>query len=102
MSEPDNAADEKQVRNRGRKAKDREEQQEADLLAVLATPAGRRLLWDQIGRCRVFVTSFHTEALVFAHNEGRRAAGVELMTRIIEIDPKAWLLMQQEAATQDV
>ena len=86
---------------RGRKAKDAEEQAASDLRFLLSTEAGRRFLWAELARCRVFHTSFHTEQLVFAHNEGRRSAGVELMVRVIETDPKAWLLMQQEAAAAE-
>jgi hypothetical protein len=103
MSVPnDNAADPKQVKARGRKAKDREEQEEADLRALLSTDYGRRFLWAELARRRVFATGFHTDAMVFAHNEGRRASGVELMTLIIETDPKAWILMQQEAAAAEL
>jgi hypothetical protein len=97
----DNAADPAQVKARKRKAKDREDQEEADFRAILSTEHGRRFLWAELGRRNVWRTAFHTDALVFAHNEGLRAAGVDLMTRIIEADPQAWILMQQEAAAQE-
>ncbi len=93
-----NAADPAQVKKRARKAKDREEQEASDLRAILGNAAGRRFLWAELARRRVFATAFHTDGMVFAHNEGMRAAGVDLMTRIIETDPAAWILMQQEAA----
>ncbi len=93
----DNAADEKQVKRRGRRAKDQEEQELSDLRAILGNSAGRRFLWAELSRRNVFSTAFHTDSLVFAHNEGLRSAGVDLMTRIIEADPAAWILMQQEA-----
>lgn len=97
----DNAADPEQVKKRARKAKDREDQERADLQFLLSNPAGRRFLWGELSRRRVFASAFHTDALVFAHNEGMRSAGVDLMTRIIDVDPKAWVLMQQEAANAD-
>lgn len=98
----DNAIDPAQVKKRNRKAKDQETQDTADLLAILGTEHGRRFLWAELARCRVFMTAFHVEQLVFAHNEGRRSAGVELMARIIETDPQAWIVMQQEAARSDL
>jgi hypothetical protein len=94
----DNAADAKQVKTRARKAKDAEDQQADDLRALLAAPFGRRFLWAELARRNVFKTAFHPEALIFAHNEGLRSAGVALMHLIIETDPAAWILMQQEAA----
>lgn len=97
----DNAIDPKQVKARNRKAKDREDQETEDLRSILSTEHGRRFLWTELSRCRVFQTAFHSEQLVFAHNEGRRSAGVELMARIIETDAKAWILMQQEATQAD-
>ena len=100
--EQDNAADPVAVKRRGRKAKLAEEQARDDLLFLLGNPAGRRFLWGELARCQVFRTSFHVDQLVFAHNEGRRSSGVELMARIIETDPKAWILMQQEAAAAEL
>jgi hypothetical protein len=100
--EHDNAADPVAVKKRGRKAKQREEQEADDLRAILGNAGGRRFLWAELSRRRVFQTAFHTDAMVFAHNEGRRSSGVELMTLIIETDPKAWMLMQQEAASTEL
>lgn len=91
-----NAADPKAVKERGRKEKHAEEQARDDLRELLRLPAGRRFLWNHLATCAVWQTSFHPSGQQFAHNEGRRSVGVELMTRIIEADPQAWIDLQQE------
>lgn len=91
-----NAADPSQVRERGRKDKREIEKAQDDLRAVLALPQGRRFLWRLLATCGTNKSSFHPSGQVFAHNEGRRSVGVEVMVDIIEADPQAWIGMQQE------
>lgn len=98
----DNAADENQVKARRRRAKEREQQEVDDLRSLLSLPSGRRFMWAELARRNVFKTSFHTDQLVFAHNEGLRSSGIALMHMIIDTDPQAWILMQQEAAQDEL
>ncbi len=92
-----NAADSKQVRNAGRKERDRRGQELSDLSAVLATPAGRRVLWRLLGECRVFETPTHTRGDMTHQNIGRGDVGRFLIAEINEASDDAWLTMQQEA-----
>lgn len=93
---PFNAADPKAVNERKRKDKRTDERAQDDLRAVLALPAGRRLLWRLLETCGTWKSSFHTSGQIFACNEGRRGVGVEMMAAIAEADPQAWIDMQQE------
>lgn len=101
-----NAADPKAVKNRARKEQIADDQAVEDLRWLLRTEVGKRVLWRQLEACAVWSTSFNPNGQQFAHNEGRRSVGVELMARIVEADPQAWIDMQQarldEARKSDV
>jgi hypothetical protein len=68
------------------------------LLDLLATPAGRFVMWRQLQRLGVYSSSFSTDALAMAFKEGRRSAGLELLQEIQLTDGGvSFNLMQREA-----
>ncbi len=96
-----NAGDEQQVARATRKEKITRAQQLADLQAVLALPAGRRLLWRVLGHCHVFASVYDDVVPRMAHQSGRQDVGHFLMHEIEAAQPDAFLTMMQEHARQE-
>lgn len=72
-----------------------------NLRFVLGDRRGRAMLWWLLGVAGVESGSFHTNALVMAHNEGRRSVGNQLRAEILEVDANSYLTMQSEAYLKD-
>lgn len=97
-----NAADKRQVKKAGQRARLERKRELDDLRAVLATPEGRRLLWRHLAEAGVFRLSFaHGEADTTAFNEGRRSVGLALMADIHALEPSYYLTMATEAAAHE-
>lgn len=79
-----------------RKTKRLQRQDEEALLAVLATPDGRRVLWAELGEAGVFRATFSTDPIAMAYNEGRRSRGLEMLDRILDLAPHRYLEMMRE------
>lgn len=67
---------------------------------VLATKAGRLVVWHMLAECRLYSPTF-TGNSWGNFQEGRRAVGLEVLARIHETDPRHYILMQQEALADD-
>jgi hypothetical protein len=67
-----------------------------DLGEVLASVAGRRLLWRILGDGRVFERCFTADALTTAWREGQREHALGLLREIAEEFPERWIEMQKE------
>lgn len=91
-----NAADAEQVKRAGRKTRDRRADELADLRAVLATPAGRRVLWRVLEHCRVFESVWSEGAQIHA-NAGRQDVGHFVMAEIEQADDEAIFRLMVEA-----
>lgn len=67
------------------------------LLRWMSDPFGRKTLaWIIYGICGTLRTTFATNALVQALNEGRRQTGLELITVLQSIDPDNFIKMHTE------
>ena len=99
MSEPlvKNTADEGQVKEAEAKVKRGRERELADLLFILSTVQGRRLIWRYLSRCGIFKTSFVEDSNRTAYNEGERMIGLNLLADVMEADPDSYLKMMKEA-----
>jgi hypothetical protein len=64
---------------------------------ILADVRGRAFIWAELGKARVFQSSFHVEPAVMAFNEGRRSAGLELLAEIERLSPDSYARMAAEA-----
>lgn len=71
-----------------------------DLKWLLTHRPGRRFAWRLMGEAGVFRSTFHTSGSVMTFNEGKRAAGLQLLTQIMEHAPDAFLQMQNEAKSR--
>ncbi len=73
-------------------------QREADLRAVLQTPAGRRLYWRLVNEVScAFGPSFAGDAHATAYNEGRRAVGLAMVLEAQTLQPDEYVAMLAEA-----
>jgi hypothetical protein len=68
-----------------------------DLEAVLATPAGRRLIYRMLGECGVYRSSFSGNSGSF-FQEGKRAIGLWLISEMEGVDVTAYPRMLLERA----
>lgn len=69
---------------------------------LMESPLGRGIVWDQLSAAGVFRSSFageHTHETAF--NEGKRAAGLDLLARVMRWAPQFYFTMTQEANSHD-
>jgi L-amino acid N-acyltransferase YncA len=104
MAEPralvKNAADPKQVQYAQRKEKQRGERVNHALRAVMATPAGRVVMWELLTRAGIFRSVWEASAKIH-YNAGRQDYGHELLATLIDVDEAAYQLMEREMRAID-
>ncbi len=96
-----NASDPKQVEAGELKEEEKEALETRDLLTVLGTPEGRRVLWGILERCGVYKTSFTGNSETF-FNEGKRSIGLELISKIGTASDDALFTMMKEAKDREI
>lgn len=67
-----------------------------DFKAILETSVGRRFVWRLLQKAGPYRSSFSSDALAMAHSEGRRSAGIELLTLLEAEHFDKYVLMMQE------
>jgi hypothetical protein len=72
------------------------QQQEADFLWLMRDERGRRIVWRQLAEAGVFLQSFNPDAMTMAFKEGRRAAGLQLLTQVHVLCPDLYTTMMKE------
>lgn len=80
-----NIADEDQLKERDEELKKDQDQETADMKAILATDSGKRFIRRLLRFCGVFQTSFTGNSRTF-FLEGQRNVGLMLITEIGAID----------------
>jgi len=68
----------------------------ADLRWLMGQKRGRRMVWRRLERAGVFRTSFNTNSMTMAFNEGRRNEGVALLAEIHTHCPDLYSVMTKE------
>ena len=68
---------------------------------VLATKAGRHVLWEVLTLCGIYRTSYDGNETRTIYNEGRRSVGLELLAEINAVQPHAHVQMLQDAIARD-
>lgn len=66
------------------------------LKELLSTRKGRDYYWHLLGLTGLFETSFATNALQMAKNEGERNIGLRLLTDLMRVSPDTYPLMVKE------
>lgn len=68
----------------------------AHLTRVMSDPAGREYLYDLLASLHIYSTSFSTDPLIMAFNEGQRNVGIRLTADLVEAAPDMYLQMLKE------
>lgn len=74
----------------------RERQRDDDMKWLMASATGRRIVWRLLERAKVFSSTFDQHAGAMSFNEGRRSAGLELLSDINRLCPHQYPVMAQE------
>ncbi len=69
---------------------------EKDFAAVMSDAQGRRFMWSLLNEFGVFGQLFNESHATMAYLEGRRQAGLFLMTKINTICPEQYMTMANE------
>lgn len=91
-----NAADPNQVKHAARKERRREEEFRAALRAVMATPAGRLVMWSLLESAGIYRSVWDMSGSRTYYNAGRQDYGHELLAKLLEADPELYLAMERE------
>lgn len=97
----DNAGDGSQIRAAKQKEKLRRDRELDDLRALLAHPAGRRVIWRLLTEARVFRTAFDPDPTTLAFNTGKKEQGLFLLDELEKANPTAFLSLMQDASTEE-
>ena len=73
------------------------EQLKSDVEALMATGAGRRIVWRLLETTHVYQTCYRDNPLQMARAEGRREIGLMLLDWITTHTPEHYFTMQKEA-----
>jgi len=92
-----NAADPRQVKDAGRKAKRAREEEVEDVAVVVGTERGRGVVLRVLSDCGLFTEVFDPDAHRTAFNAGVRNVGLFLHAEISAADEMAFFLMMKEA-----
>jgi hypothetical protein len=96
---PFNAGDPADVRDRETAARRERNKQLDDLRDVLATQAGRRVMWRLLDHCGVFRSTFTGHGGRDAFNEGARNVGLFILTELTDADADVFATMLKESKT---
>ena len=92
-----NAADRKSIRAAEKAAKIVDANNQAVVVAIMSTESGRRYIWDKLTLANIFSTTFSTDSMQMAFNEGNRNQGLLLLNDIIEWCPEEFIQAMREA-----
>lgn len=69
----------------------------ADFKWLAGSERGRRLLWQWMGDCKVFGSTFVPDAATAAFQEGQRNVGLWFLGGVMQHCPEQFVVMQAEA-----
>ena len=94
-SDDDQELDAKRSKARAQAQQDAKQEIE-DIAWLMNSKRGRRILWRRLSAAGVFSTSFHTNSMQMAFNEGGRNQGLQLLALIQAAAPDLYPTMAQE------
>lgn len=71
--------------------------EESDIKWLMGSKRGRRIIWRQLERARVFHLTFNTNAMTMAFAEGNRNEGLHIVSIIHAVCPELYPVMVREA-----
>jgi hypothetical protein len=93
---PYDATDPRQVGDRKKRERLRATRADGAFKALMGTPDGRLLIWDLLGECGVFRSSWDGHGGRLNFNEGRRDIGLQLLATINRLCPELFGVMMKE------
>lgn len=93
--QPRNVGDAKKVAEFDEKGKSEREREINDMILVLNTEEGRRLMWRILSHCKTFSSVWSPSAQIH-YNSGMQDVGHFLMAEIVEASPEALIRMMQQ------
>lgn len=67
-----------------------------DIRWLMSNKRGRRVAWEWLSDAGVFRSTFNTNAMLMAFEEGKRSRGLKLMAHIVEVCPELYYDMTRE------
>ena len=89
-----NAADPEQVRKGAEKEESVRERELNDLIIILSSEEGKRLVWRLLAHCGTFGSIWSPNAQIH-YNSGKQDVGHFLMAEIVEAKPEALIDMMK-------
>ncbi len=90
-----NASDPQQIAEVEGKARRKRDQDNADLISVMETHAGRRFVWRILESAGLYKLSYTGNSETF-FNEGQRNIGLKLLSDLLKVAPEEYVRMTQE------
>lgn len=94
------ASDPDQVKAAAKEQVFRQEQEDADILALMNDAVGRRFVWRLLGQTNVFKSIFVTSSEIY-YKAGQQDIGHWLQRQVDRVAPEQYITMQREAAKLD-
>lgn len=101
MDEVYNAAERRHVKHRAKLAARFEKEIGGYTAHIMSTVNGRGWMYDLLESCHVFASSFDTNALSMAFNEGSRNVGLRVLASIMATAPDEYVRMMREKNERD-
>lgn len=73
-----------------------------ELRDILLDVKARKFLWRMLAKAGMFKTHFSQNAAVMGHNTGLADMGTAILNEILEANPEAWIVMQQDAYRKQI
>lgn len=95
-----NASDPLQVAEARKHDALRKQNEDNDLIDLMNTEVGRRVIWRFLNYTNVYESIFTTSSEIY-YRAGKQDVGHRVMKEVARVTPAAYLLMQQEAGKLD-
>lgn len=93
----DFAHDRKSIRRKEKAARQADVARREIIHGVMSTPNGRQWMWDLLGSCHIFATTFVGDPLQSAFAEGQRNVGLSLLADIMAHCPDYYIQAMRES-----
>lgn len=84
-----------QLKKRDQDIKFQKMQEQDDLREVLSTPAGKRLVWRLLGKCKIADSIYEASSRIY-YLAGRQDLGHDIVKEIDAVDPLLFWEMRNE------
>jgi hypothetical protein len=92
-----NASDRKSIRAAEKAAAIAERERAEVVVESMATGPRRKYVWDKLAAAGIFQSTFSTDPLQMAFNEGQRNQGLVLLNDVIQYCPEQFILAMRES-----